>query len=934
MNSFGYGGTNAHAILDDAYHFLEQRSFSTVQQPRITLPADAVSALNDVTTHDGSLPNQTKYWLFVWSAQDKDGLKRVQNAVASYIESKAGAFEKGGQEAKTFMSELAYTMNERRSHLQWKTYGTASSPEQLSAVLTDETSAALTALSSRSLRIGFVFTGQGAQWPRMGMDLMIYHTFKESVMAADSYLREVCDCPWSAADELQKGKSTSQLHLAQYSQTLCTVIQVALVDLLATWNIQPKAVVGHSSGEIAAAYAMGALTKEDAWAIAFYRGLLSSEMKINSPDIDGSMMAAGLSPEDATQWISKVTEGVLVVACINSPSSVTISGDSPAIDQLLGMLKEEGVFARKLQVDIAYHSPHMQLVAQDYYDLLASVTPMDTSGDCTMHSSVTGNIIKSGQLGAINWTKNLTSPVKFSTAVYDMIRPKNGKTHAYENAVDIFVEVGPHSALQGPTTQTLKAHNIFNVPYHSVLVRNQNAVESAMNLAGSLFAQGCDVNIQKVNADGDKHTIKPLVDLPPYPWKHSQKFWHESRIEKDYRARAKPQLSLIGAPSPSMGEREYLWRGLIRLSDEPWIADHKIHGSILYPAAGYLAMAIEAASQTADHARGIASYKLRDIQLVAAAIVTEERDLECIVQLRPHITGNRETSSVWTEFEVTTSPDAKNLVKNCSGLLTIEYMAAEDSGVSHERSLDLKNLKSQYLDAKAHCTNRLDPSKFYAELAAIGLEYGPAFANVCDIQNRDGQSIGLVDVADVPSRFEDGRGKPHVIHPGTLDSIFHLVFAAVKGDQGKLAAAMVPKSIDEVTIAANVPFQVGNTLPGFSNSTGHGLKELKADIVMLDDHENLPVINIVGFQCAEVPGAASSNGTMENKSIVSRLVWKPSIDHMSIEGLCLALDAYKDLDKLAEVCLLSMICIAMLSQSVFEVTSPLQTRNIYSRSRS
>ena len=737
----------------------------------------------------------------------------------------------------------------------------------------------------------------------MGIELMAYDSFRESVMAADDHLRDKCGCAWSAMDELQKGKSTSQLHMAEYSQTLCTVLQVALVDLLKIWNILPTAVAGHSSGEIAAAYAMGALSKEDAWDVAYYRGLLSSEMKYNAPDIDGSMMAVGLGPEKAEEWISYVTEGDLVVACINSPSSVTISGDTPAIDQLLSILTGEGVFARKLQVDIAYHSPHMQTIAQDYYELLANVTPLDAPGSCTMHSSVTGSVIEASQLGAVNWTKNLTSPVKFSSAVYDMMRPVKGKVRADANAIDLFVEIGPHSALQGPATQTLKAHNILNAPYHSVLIRNQNAIETAMDLAGTLFAQGCGINIQEVNGISNKYSVRALVDLPTYPWKHSQSYWHDSRIEKEYLSRERPKLSLIGAPSPSAGERERIWRGFIRVSEEPWIVDHKIHGSILYPAAGYLAMALEAASQIADPARRVASYKLRDIQLLAAAVITKDADLECNIELRPHATGDRDSSSMWTEFIVTTSPDGRTLAKNCSGLLTIEYEADEGSDASNERMLELQKLQSRYIDAKASCKNRLDPTKFYSDLRAIGLDYGPTFANVCNIRNRSGQSVGLVQVADVPSEVLDGCMRPHVIHPGTLDAIFHLAFATAKRGNNDRSSAMVPKSINEFTISVNIPFKSGTKLPGFSDSATHGLKDLKADIVVLDDDENRPMIDISGFLCTEVAGASSSNPIEESaRSIISKLTWRPAIDLLSTVELCRALDTYQGLDKMAEVC--------------------------------
>lgn len=901
-NSFGYGGTNAHAILEDADHYLNERRISGNDYTESSPTGQAVNGTNNVANGAHGFDNREVPRLFVVSAQDKDGLERVKTSLARYVEKKVTEVESGTGDEETFMSELAYTLSERRSRLQWKTSVIASSPDELSTALNDKGNAALVAQSSRNPRIGFIFTGQGAQWPRMGIELMDYKGFKESVMSADRYLREECECPWSVAAELQKGKSTSQLHLAEFSQALCTVLQVALVDLLKTWNVFPTAVAGHSSGEIAAAYCMGALTKEDAWKIAYYRGVLSSELKTIAPDLDGSMMAAGLSHEKAEEWISKVTDGEVVVACINSPFSVTISGDAQGIDQLLGLLKEEGIFARKLQVDTAYHSPHMQVVAQDYYEVLADVTTLKPAGDCTMHSSTTGALIDASQLGAVNWVRNLTSPVLFSNAVYDTLRPMKGKKRADENAVDLLIEIGPHSALRGPSTQTLEANGITNIPYHSVLTRNQSAFETALNLAGALFALGSPVEIRRVNIGGNKHFAKPLVDLPSYPWNHSQRYWHESRVEKEYLSREKPKLSLLGAPSPALGDGERLWRGFMRLSEEPWIADHKMQGSILYPGAGYLAMALEAAYQTADGTQQIAAYKLRDIQLTSAAIISEGTDLEFIVQLRPHISGTRDLSSTWTEFAITSSPNGKSLVKNCYGLIIIEYESAEGSQMRHERDCELQASRNRYLEAKELCKSSISPQDFYTDLASMGFEYGPAFTNLSDIHNRDGQSVCTLQIPDIQARTLDGSDRPHIIHPGVLDGVFHLAFAAVKGSKTDLTTTMVPRSIDEVTISAKVPFKPGTKLPGYSNSGRHGFKELTSDIVMLDENEHLPIIEIDGLLCAEIAAASFSRANDTNaKSITSKLIWRPAIELLTFKEQRMALDKWNGLDKVAEV---------------------------------
>jgi zearalenone synthase (highly reducing iterative type I polyketide synthase) len=894
-NSFGYGGTNAHAILDDAASYLQGRGIGAM--PR-----------SDFGGRFGPR-------LFVLSAQDREGLKRVKEPLAKYVVKKTNQLKRKGDHSEEFLSQLSYTLAERRSRLQWKTYVVASSPAQLSETLSDSEYPALVAQSSKRPRIGFVFTGQGAQWPRMGMELMAYPVFRDAVAAADLYLREVCACPWSATEELQKSKANSRLQLAEFSQALCTVLQVALVDLLRTWGILPTAVAGHSSGEIGAAYAMGALTREDAWRVAYYRGILSTEMKTNSPDIDGSMMAVGLSPEKAEEWIGKVTEGELVVACINSPTSVTISGDTSGIKQLLGMLQEAGIFARKLQVDTAYHSPHMQTVAQDYYELLADLIPLEPSGDCTMHSSVIGHTIEAEQLGAMNWVRNLISPVKFSTAVYDMVRPMLEGKRAVENAVDLLVEIGPHSALQGPATQTLKAHSI-NIPYQSVVARNQNAVETALSLAGALWAQGYKVDIQQVNGDGDMLFTEPLVDLPTYPWKHTQRYYHDDRIEREFLHRARGKQSLIGAPAPAMGEREYLWRGFIRLSEEPWIMDHKIQGSILYPAAGYLAMALEAASQTADPSKQISAFRLQDIQIMAASVLSKEVDVEHIVQLRPHMASTRDSSTTWTEFTVTSSPDGKSLVKNCSGLLMVEHESGSGSEASQERTLELHAQKSQYVAAKGSCVNRIDCVEFYNDLNAIGLQYGPMFTNVREARNGDGQSYGLVEIPDIPAWTPEGCERPHVIHPGTLDAIFHLAFAAVMDG----LTAMVPKSIDEIIISAKVPWTPGVKLPGFATSAKHGFRELKSDILMLDHHEDLPTVDIRGFLCAEVAGGSASNTQTAAKSITSKLVWKPAVDLLTTDELQRALGPYSGaLQKVAEY--VSLLHHSNPALSVLEITS-------------
>lgn len=942
-SSFGYGGTNAHAILDDAYHYLKHRGLQGNHYTKISeesvrgqhghssVLSDSLpySLLNGLTNghsngltdrHSDGLANgdsngltngyskglfngsghangskiQPRPRLYVFSAQDKEGLNRVKLPFGEFLKAKTTELDEYSQATHTYQADLAYTLSKRRSHLQWRTFSVASSLNQLSQLLRDPDSDAVVHRATKQPRIGFVFTGQGAQWPKMGLELMSYTCFRESIEAADQYLRAKCECPWSAREELRKGKSTSQLHLASHSQTLCTVLQVALVDLMKTWNITPVAVAGHSSGEIGAAYCLGVLSREDAWKIAYYRGLLSSGMKTAAPELEGSMIAVGTSSKQAELYISQVKKGEVVVACVNSPLSVTLSGDTAGIDEMLDLLKREGVFARKLQVDTAYHSPHMQMVAQDYLEAIEGIEPISIPGSCKMHSSVTGGLIESGELGAINWVRNLTSPVQFAAAIHDMVRPLIGGERSFENAVDILIEIGPHSALQGPATQTLKAHDINDIPYYSIVRRNEDAVQTALGLAGTLFAHGAHIDIPTVNVDANSK-LRPLIDLPMYPWSHSQTYWTESRLTKEYRLRKQPCLRLLGAPSPALAQGEHLWRKFIKLSEEPWISDHQIETSIVYPAAGFLAMAFEAAHQIVDPSQPVAAFRLRDIQLSTAAIISEESDLECIFQLRPHFAGTRDNTSTWTEFTVTTSSDGQSLQRCCSGLLIIEYEPKEDSDTSRENEFEAESLKNQYSDAIQLCKNHITPAEFYKNLTAMGLIYGPTFANLTAVHNTDGTSFCTVNIPETSTNIIGSlQDRPHIIHPGTLDAIIHLAFAAANGGKHKLRQPMVPRAIDEVVVSANIPYQPGIRLSGFSNAKRHGFKEFQADISILDEQAAHPVVEIMGLTCTQIGGSSSlSSDDSAAKKICSKLTWEPAIKMLSSEEKQRVIEARK-----------------------------------------
>lgn len=850
VNSFGYGGANAHVILDDAGSYLDQNRLSGNHATKLP-QANAVSKNLDK-------PNSSFCRVFPISAHDKEGLGRVKLALAEYLAKKSDQL-RGVAERSRFLNDLAFTLSDRRSHLQWKTFFIASSLEDLLAALVADNTALPARPSSRKPRLGFVFTGQGAQWAKMGMDLMEHRVFRDSVTAADRYLQNKLGCTWSACEELGRGKSASRLRMPQHSQGLCTVLQVGLVELLESWNIRPVAVVGHSSGEIAAAYCQGSISREDAWRVAYFRGVLSAKLK--SCGIDGSMMAVGISPEGASEIISQLAPNKVHIACVNSPASVTLSGDSDAVDVVFNGLQERGIFVRKLQVDVAYHSPHMQFVARGYWETIARVSTNLAPGKCNMYSSVTGELVQPGELVPAYWVRNLISPVQFATAVQQLAINEKG--------LDLLVEVGPHAALQGPSTQSLQNVGISDMPYHSVLLRNQNGVETALNLAGSLSAQGYPVRFRDLNHT-ETRTPRPLVDLPAYPWNHSQSHWAETRVAKDYRLRSLPYNSLLGALTPGFLPGERVWTHRIRLSKQTWLQDHKIQGTAFYPAAGFMASAIEAARLLADASRTVAGFRLRDIRLSAALGIDEGEEVEYSVSMRPCLSEAHDTQEtpLWNEFSIASCRGDGALVRHCSGLVMVEY----DSSMASQATEQLTVGNGEMTDVNL---STVDDDVFYKSLSDVGFHYGPSFQNATDIRAGGGRGYGTIIIPEIGS---DLKPSSHVIHPATLDAIFHLIFGALTGRRDGMTQLMVPKTIDEVVITADIPSNAGAPLKGFSDITSRGFREVVAELVVGDGRTNTPSVKISGLCLQEVGGHAESLDSQSARSICSSLVWKPSIN--------------------------------------------------------
>lgn len=663
------------------------------------------------------------------------------------------------------------------------------------------TAAALSPVSRRekagTSRIAFVFSGQGAQYAEMGRELLRCHpAFMHSLERARQLLVRL-GCNWDLLSELCRPKAESRINNPAVSQPASTAVQLALVDLLEKFGVVPDAVVGHSSGEIAAAYAAGGISFEDAMTASFFRGQLTGELisgKLGSP---GAMLAVGAGPDDIKAHISNISteNGQLGIACHNSPSSVTVSGDEAAIDQLKAVLDTEGTFNRKLMTNgAAYHSHQMRLIEDDYAGSLKRLNYYGLSSSVRMFSSVTGKEVNEGiSLDGRYWAQNLTSPVLFSQGLQELC----GQEYRGQ-PIDTVVEVGPHSQLGGPVKQILKAMKKGGqVAYTSTLKRGKEADVSLLECLGLLHVQAASIPLRELNSNGDG-SPDLLVDLPPYPFDHSRTFWHETRISKDYRHRRHTPHELLGSLSPDHNPLEPRWRQFIGLKESPWLRGHVVQGQVLFPAAGFLTMAIQAACQhlqmRAPNER-VESVLFRNISIDKGLVLSEDGpDVEIQLSLRPEARTARESSSVWSEFRIFTVTDGGKWTEHCRGALQVETKTIPPQ----EAVPNLKDLAQ----IEASCTHESTPQKFYHLSRRAGLDYQSHFENVTSFRaSRDAAVITAVE----PAYEMAAGGMGDFMHPAVLDSaLFHGLCSIVFVERGH-KSAFVPTFIEGMRVFRGAP---------------------------------------------------------------------------------------------------------------------------------
>ncbi|XXG98991.1 hypothetical protein Hte_005324 [Hypoxylon texense] len=840
VNSFGFGGTNAHAILE-SYHqsarTAVQLNKAVMKSPRVETPAP-----------------------FVFSAKTRSALLQTLKNYLAYLH----------DNESVSLDRLNWTLHSKRSTLPIRVATPAIDRRQLIETLEEHISvgekssagnifgiSASTFNAEQTLGIIGIFTGQGAQWASMGHELILTSPlFRQSLELCDNLLRSLPDGPkWSLIEEIRKGGDESRINESQFSQPLCTAIQIALIDLLRSLKVKFSTVVGHSSGEIAAAYAAGILSVRDTLGIAFYRGLVAKLSKGGSSQ-KGAMMAVGMSLSDATAFCSQPQFlGRISLAANNSPSSVTLSGDEDAILEANEIFKGANKFSRLLEVDTAYHSHHMRQCAKSYSDYLhlLQIQVHQPRSGCTWISSVrAGTKILEHQLDDLTgkyWVDNMVEPVMFSQALELALSDSHPPA--------IAIEVGPHPALKGPVSTITKASSRNSLPYISCLKRGDHDVISMSSLVGFVWSHlgpdFVDINNWRSACDASI-CLPPLKDLPSYPWDHDQLYWRESRISKNYRLGSRTPHELLGRLSEDYQDA-MTWRNFLRLGEIPWLAGHMFENQVLFPAAGYVSMATQA-SKIFSRNREVQLIEIKCLDILKPLVIDDVDGVETIFTVRGNFDRKQPGNDLVLKAEFTchTSFDTQSLAQTCRGQLVIHI----GPPISH-KLLPRQDVECQLPPMEVH--------KFYRAFEELGIQYDGVF-RAFDSVNR------IWGRAKASASWAEGQlSDEYLLHPALLDVGFQAGFGTFASTAEKaIGNTYLPTRIDRVLIDHSCKF--GGRLGGVEtemvsylvNASG---SDIQVDVDICDSTTDVVGIQVEGLILKPVAELLPS----DDRLVYAKTVW-------------------------------------------------------------
>ncbi len=691
VSSFGFSGTNAHIVLEEP--------------PRVA-----------ATARGGGSPER----LLVVTARDQGTLQRLAARFAERVASDPDRLD-----------DICYTTSLRRTHHDFRLAVSGDSASQISERLREFASSARAsgAASGRRRRAQdalpvFVFSGQGPQSPRMGLELMESEpVFRDALKQCDAALRRHGGP--NLLEELAAAEGASRLGATEVAQPCIFGLQVALAALWRSWGVVPAAVVGHSIGEAAAAHVSGCLSLDDAARLVVHRGRLMQAAA------DSGRMASIELPIPDVEALLREVGGDVAIGAFNSPQSCVISGTVRAVEAVLAKVRARGGASTMLPVNYAFHSPQMEPHALELERLLEGLAPR--AAEIPFLSTVTGAVHSGEQLGPRYWRRNVRDPVRF----VDAIDAALGAGH------QCFLEVGPHPVLSHAVHGCARGRE----PPETLpsLRRGQPERRTMLQALGGLFARGLDVSWRTLYPRGS------VVDLPPYPW--SDERYSVPRF-RDV-ARAVP-TALRDSAHPLLGSRLPFAGGirvheaLLSLDELPFLRDHAVGGRPLLPAACYVELALELAD--ALWASGRARIEALTFDQPLMLDGAEPARLQVIVD------GQDETRA---NFRV------------CSLVAGTESWTEHATGILRRAPAVLPAKAGDLPGVPQRCPTEFDADAVYSALVRSGPEFGPSFRAVEKLWV--GEAEAWADV-----RAPQGLGRQAFrFHPVMVDACFQTAAGAL-----------------------------------------------------------------------------------------------------------------------------------------------------------
>lgn len=699
INSFGYGGTNAMALLR-----------ATPNPSPDPVPATAEAPAQDTPGAEVTLP---------LSARDPKALRERAGAMAALL-----------REAPEQTDDLLWTASHRRPHLAHRLVARAASPAQLadrlaeyaqgqavSGIVTDRAVASET--GTDPVRPVFVYSGMGPQHPGMGLALLQSEpAFAAAAERADGYFKEVSG--WSILDEMRRLGEDSRMADTRIAQPSNVLLQIALTDLLRSKGIEAAAMVGHSVGEIGSGYAAGLLSAKDAMQVGFYRSQLQARVAGQ-----GTMLAVALSEEAALEKIRALGPDVSIAA-VNAPDTLTLAGSEASLTRIAQDLEATGIFNRFLSVEIAYHSADMDPLEADLRAALSGLGGGDAQ--VPLVSTVTGQVVGAGaRYDADYWWQNVRQPVRFQAAIETLLQ--QGHRH--------FMEIGPHPVLSQAIRATLNGRGTTGAVFPT-LSRKIDADTAFAEAVARVHATGCTFDWSRLHPSGRQ------VPLPAYPFQR-QTLWKESETNRRDRLGGDAP-DLLGKPIEGPTTT---WQTEVSPSRIPWVADHVVDGTVVFPGAGYVSATLGVLAQQEGREHGLS---LDQIRFRRGFVV----EAGATPKIRLSIAENGTDLSVHSRTSL--SEDDWQLHASLR-------LSAASPSAPPPRELHLQD------------GTWIEGEEIYRRLSARGLEYGPMFQRLKAVR-AEGASI-LAELTQAAS--------PDLLDPCLLDACFQsLICASGTGEDTSL----------------------------------------------------------------------------------------------------------------------------------------------------